>query len=145
MLEDFVHGERVKLILDLRLQTKGVISNRPPIRPIKCFIPPTIPHAKVQASVGDHFFSARSTRLQRTRGIIQPYIATMVQVASHVEVVILDKNNSIFELGQSRDLHDLLDELFSALVRWVGLARKEELNRSLRIVDDLSQLIQVSK
>ena len=69
----------------------------------------------------------------------------MIQVTSHVEVVILDKNNSIFELWQRRNLHDLLDELFPTLVRWVGLARKEELNRSLRIVDDLSQLIQVSK
>ena len=69
----------------------------------------------------------------------------MIKKASHVKVIVLHEQNPVLELGHRGNLHDLLDQLFAPLIRWVGFARKEKLHWALRIVDDLRQLIQIAE
>ena len=69
----------------------------------------------------------------------------MIKKAGDIEVIVFHENDAVFELGQCRNLHDLLDQTLPPLVGGMGLTRKNKLHRPFRVIDDFRQLVEVTE
>ncbi len=64
-------------------------------------------------------------------------------MASHVDVVVLDENEFVGEPRIAHHFGNLLQHPLAGLVARMRLARKHELHRPCRVVDDLSEPLDI--
>ena len=69
----------------------------------------------------------------------------MIKVTGNVDVVVFDENNFSLEFRHAADLVNFLDEFFARLIGGMGFAGKDQLDRSLSVVDDAGKAIEVAE
>ena len=97
--------------------------------------PPAVEHGEIQAAVEDDLLAAGAGGFERAARIVEPDVDALDQMAADVDVVVLDEDELVGELGVAHHLGDLLQHTLAGLVVRVGLAGKEELHRTLGVVD----------
>ena len=71
------------------------------------------------------------------RGLLsQIDVATLDQVAGHVEVVVLEEEDSPVEGLLTREVDDLADQVLAGVVFGMGLAGEEELQRAFLVGEE---------
>ena len=55
------------------------------------------------------------------------------QALGQVHIVVTKENRMRTDFGPANELYPFLDQGLSRLVRWMGLAREDELHRTLRV------------
>src|SRR6185437_661389 len=80
---------------------------------------------------------------ERTARIVEPYVDALYEVASDVDVVVLDEDELGGELGVSHAFGDLLEHALAGFVVRVGLAGEEELHGTLGVVDHSGEALHV--
>src|SRR5262249_17288305 len=89
--------------------------------------------------------AAGAARFKRPAWVVEPNIHALDQVASDVDVVILDEYDAAAKFGTPANLDDLGDQLLAAVVARMGLAGEDDLHRAVLVVDDGGQALQVAK
>ena len=107
--------------------------------------PPAIEHGEVEAAVEHHFLAAGAGGFQGTARIVEPDVDALDEVAADVDVVVLDEDELVGEVGVAHHLGDLLQHALAGLVVRMGLAGKEELHGALGIVDHGGQPLDVGQ
>ena len=97
------------------------------------FGPPAIQFREIDASVDEHLHAARSTRLPRPPWRVDPDIHPLHQALGQMHIVITEEDRMRTDFGLANELYPFLDQSLSRRVRGMGLAREDELHRSLRI------------
>src|SRR4026208_1968650 len=92
-----IRPPRVHFILKFRGAIVDLCANSPAIAAVVPFAPPAIQYAQIDSTIRSSLHSAGSTRLQGTQRMVQPEIDTLHQAARDVAVVVLQKNDAIFQ------------------------------------------------
>ena len=66
-------------------------------------------------------------------------------MASQTHVVVFEEDNLAFEFRTARDFDDMLNQALTTTIGGMSLTCKYELDRELRIIDNLSQTVEVGK
>src|SRR6185437_363207 len=118
-------------------------SNREAVQPVVRLCPPAVQHGKIQASVENHLLATCARSFQRAPGIVEPHIHTTDEMASHVDVVILNENEFAREARIAPQFGDLLQHSLAGLVARMRFAREHELDGTRRILDDRSKPLDI--
>src|SRR3972149_6221477 len=105
--------------------------------------PPAVAERTGQPAVQQHLLPARAAGLLGMLGRIEPEVHTLHQVARHPHIIVLDEGNSRPEPRVPHQLADLLDEPLAFMVLWMGLAREDDLGRSIRVIEDSVEAPQI--
>ncbi len=70
-------------------------ADRESVKPVVGFCPPSIQNGKVQTAVQYDLLSARSRCFERAARRIQPYIHSLDEVLSDVDVIVLNENQPV--------------------------------------------------
>ena len=97
------------------------------------FRPPAVQLREIEAAVDEHLHAAGATRFPGPPWRVEPDIYPLHQMLREEHVVIAEENRMRTGLGPANELDPLLDQGLSCRVRGMGLARKDELHRFLRI------------
>ena len=109
------------------------VPQRPPHFGRVGFRPPAVQFRKIDAAIDEHFHAAGSACLPGPPRRVQPDVHPLHQVLGQEHVVIAEEDRMRTDLGPANELDPLLDQGLSRRVGWMGLARNDELHRSLRI------------
>ena len=105
--------------------------------------PPAIEDGEVEAAVEHDFLAAGAGGFERAAGIVEPDVDALNEVAADVDVVVLDEDELVGEVGVAHHLGDLLEDALAGLVMRMGLAGEEELHRALGVVDHGGEALDV--
>ena len=123
-----------------RVPLPFVVNIRPANRPTRLrrvgLVPPTVEDAGVEHAVGCRLHAARAAGLLRWNRQVQPHVAALHQVARQSHVVVLDEDQPTFECRIAADGRDLAQQVLGQVVVGMGLAREDDLHRSVRVRDD---------
>src|SRR5262249_15302202 len=121
------------------------VSDGKAVESVICLRPPAIEHGKIEPTIQDHFLSARARSLKRPSRIVQPDVHALHEVASDVDVIVLDENHFVREARIPHQLRDLLEDSLARFVLRVRLSSEYELDRPFRIIDHGCQLFDISQ
>ena len=107
--------------------------------------PPTVEDRAVQPAVEHGLHAAGAGGFLGSARVVEPDVDALDQVPGDVDVVVFDEHDAAGEARIVAQVGDLLDELLAGLVGRVGLAGEDELHRSLRVVDQLEQLVELAE
>ena len=89
--------------------------------------------------------AGRTGSLQRPGRVVQPHVHALHEALGEGNVVAGHEDDAAQEPVLLGDLHDLLDEVLAHAVGRVGLAGEDELHRTLGVVDDGVEPIEVAE
>ena len=115
------------------------------VEPVVGLGPPAVEYGQIEAAVEHDLLAAGAGGLERTARIVEPHIDALDQVAADVDVVVLDEDELVAELGVAHHARDLLQDSLSRLVVRMRLAGEQELHRALGIVDHRGQALDVGE
>ena len=148
LLKQFIHRVCVRFVNRLRFFGDGArfIKRRvncPAAAQLFCFGPPPISDAEIQHAVRGCFHAAGSACFIRWQRIIEPDIYAINEVASDTNVVVFNEDDFMLESWFGGDAADSLDEQFSLVVVRVRLSCENELDRHLRIIENLVKPVDI--
>ncbi|MCK7527457.1 MAG: hypothetical protein MZV64_62555 [Ignavibacteriales bacterium] len=120
-----------------------ILANGPAVFTVVGFAPPAIQNGEVQRAVDGRLHAGCAAGFQRTTGRVQPHIHTLDQVTRKVHVVIFDEDQASARFSAFDGAIDLLDELLAGFISRMRLARKDDLHRHVRAVDDMQQAFHI--
>lgn len=120
-------------------------ADRPAILAVVALVPPTIENAEVERTVRGVFRTARSARLERPSGIVQPDVGSLHEITSDIHVVILDEDDAILKSGILRQFDDILYEFLALRICRMSLAGDDHLDRGLLVVEDRVEAIRIAE
>ena len=94
--------------------------------------------------LGGHLHAAGAAGLQGRRGVVQPDVDALHQVAGDLDVVVLEEDDALAELVPLGQVDELPDQLLAGVVLGVGLAGEDDLHRPLGVVEDRGQALGVA-
>ena len=89
--------------------------------------------------------STRTRSLLRASRGVHPYVHALHHVTGQVHVIIREEQYLTQELRVFGDLHYPLDQILTGLIRRVSFPREYKLNRTIRVIHDLIQTIQITE
>ena len=107
-----------------------------PVQPVVGFRPPPVEHRQIQSAVQHDLLSAGAARLERPPRVVEPHVDALDEIAADVDVVVLDEEQLAGEARIAHEPRDLLQHLLARAVVRMRLAREDELDRHLRVVDE---------
>src|SRR5205807_3443729 len=107
--------------------------------------PPAVEHGKIESAIQDNFLAAGARCLQGAARIVQPDIDSLHEVAANVDVVVLDKDELVGEEAVAHEFGNLLQDSLAGFVVRMGLAGKDELDRTFGIVDHRGETLDVGE
>ena len=116
-----------------------------PLLPSNASGPPPVQHGKIKSPVQDNFLATGPGCFEGSTWIVQPDIDTLNQMATDVNVVIFNEHDPISKTFVVFQDGNRANKLLTGFVLRMSLARKNQLNRSLRIVDDFADSVEVIK
>src|SRR4029453_7508519 len=135
VLEQLIKTARVHFILKFRGAIVDFCTNSPAIAAVVPFAPPAIEHAQIDSAIRSSLHSAGSARLQRAQRMVQPKIDTLPETARNVAVVVLQKNDAIFQASFTAESVNFLDQRFAGFIAWMRFACENELHGARAIVE----------
>src|SRR5215470_521222 len=96
--QDAVEIFGISRIMNIRTRVSPAVSDRETVQTVVGFSPPSIENRKIKAAIQNNFLTACARSFQRTPRIVQPDIDAAHQVASDIDVVVLDKYELVGEL-----------------------------------------------
>src|SRR4030095_12699940 len=135
----------VHFILKFRGAIIDFRANGPAVAAVVPFAPPAVEDAQVDSATGGSLHSAGSARLERTQWMVQPKIDTLHQAARDVAVVVLQKDDAIFQTSFVTELVNFLNESLTTFITWMRFACKNELHRTRRIIQQSLQAFLVAE
>src|SRR5207253_1136884 len=106
--------------------------------------PPAVKDAQVQSAIAADFHAAGSRRFQRAARVVQPYVDALHEIAGDVHVVIFEEHNAAAKFRTPSDVQNLGDQFFAAMVARVCLAGEDELHRTLFVIENGGEAIQIA-
>src|SRR5262245_5981775 len=107
--------------------------------------PPSVEDRKIQSAVKHYFLAAGPGGLHRPPRIVQPEIDPLHEAAREIYIVIFDEEHLAGKPRVTHQTGDLLQNLLSRIIARMSFAGEDELNRSLRVVDQRSEHLYVLK
>ena len=145
VFEQAVDGSSIEFVLLTLVLVSAHIGECPTCTFAVAFVPPTVEYREVDNTIHECLL-ARSTRgFERTCGGVHPDVHTAHETTSQLHVVVVEEDDLTDELRTLRDVVDVLDETLTCTVSGVCLTSEEELHRVVRVVDNLSQTIEVGE
>src|ERR1700677_3793997 len=89
------------------------------------------------------FHAAGAAGFERTPWIVKPNIAATDHLAGNMDVVIFYEHEVVRQVAVPAQMDDLLDEPFAVIVAWMGLARKNKLNRAVPVFAKFHDVIEL--
>jgi hypothetical protein len=90
-------------------------------------------------------FGAGAGSFERAARIVQPNVAAGNHLARDMDIIVLNKYKMAQQIRKLAEMNDMLDEAFAFIVFRMGLAGKDELDRTLRILDELCDVPELLK
>ena len=122
--QDVIQRLEVALVLFGGRHVAHAVADGEPVEPVVGLGPPAVEDGQVEAAVEQHLLPAGSARLLRPARGIEPHVHTLHQMASHVDVVVLDENHTRTQVVQQTGLIDRTQKLLARLVVGMRLAGK---------------------
>ena len=144
-LQHLIDGSSIQLVLVRLVLIRTMFGQGPTCTFYVTFVPPTVLHREVQHTVHLRFLAGCTGSLKRTGRRIQPDIHTTHQTFSQTHIVVLQEDNLTEELRHTTNLNNTLNQALSSAICRVSLTREQELNRIIRVVNQLIQALQVRK
>ena len=145
VLEQLIQTAGVHFILKFSGAIVDLGANRPAVAAVVAFAPPAIEHAQVNPAVRRRFHSAGAACFQRSQRMVQPKIDPLHEPACDVAVVVLKKNDAIFQAGFAAKFVNLLDQCLACFVARMCFAREDELHRARGIIHQSLQSFLVTE
>ena len=123
----------------------GIIADGESIGAVVALTPPAIKNAEVEAAVATGLHATGAGSFERAARIVQPDITAGNHLPADVHVVVLYEHEVAFELAVFAQVNDVLDEALALVVARMGLARENELNGPLFVVDELHDISKLLK
>ena len=143
VLEQTIDCCSIKLILITLVLICTFLGKSPTCALAIALKPPTIKYREVYNTIHLSLLTRCTRCLKRTSWSIHPDINTRYKTTSKHEVVVLKEDNLAKELRTLAYLIDLLDQALACTISRVCLTCKEELNRTLWVVNDLRKTLKV--
>ena len=144
-LEHGVDGLSIELILERLVLERTLVGKSPTCALLVTLVPPAVEDGEVQGTIHDGLLARSTGSLQWTSWGVHPDVATRNETLGNIHVVVLDKDYLAYELRHTRNLDDATDQTLATAISWVSLACKDELNRTLGVVDNLGQTVEVGE
>ena len=133
----------VLAILFLDVVGMRVVADGEAVLAVEAFAPPTVEDAEVQAAVAARLHAAGAARFERAARVVQPDIAAAHHLARDMDIVILDEDQFALHLAILAEVNDLLDELLALVVARMRLAGEDELQRTLLVMRQLHDVLEL--
>src|SRR5262245_56695593 len=104
------------------------LTDRPTVVAVVAFVPPAVQHAHIEDAVHPGFLPAGTAGLQRRARVVEPYVDTLSEEMRRVHLVVFDKRDVAGETIVRGKRIDLMDEMFSMLVRRMCLSSEHHLH-----------------
>src|SRR5690606_13163125 len=117
VLECLVETESVGFVLKVLVVVVSIVTNCPAIFTIVTFCPPTIQDGQIECSVHSGFHPAGTGSFAGSARGIEPNVNALYQMARHVHVVIIQKDQAT---AITRALNMAVNFLDQTLARLVG-------------------------
>ena len=135
----------IKLILIALVLICTLLGKSPTCTLAIALKPPTIKYREIYNTVHLSLLTRCTRSLKRTCWSVHPNINTRYKTTSKHKIVILKEDNLTKELRTLANLIDLLDQALTCTISRVCLTSKEELNRTLWVVNNLRKTLKVCK
>ena len=109
------------------------------------FIPPTIQSTNISDAVGLSFHAAGAAGFLRTERCVEPDVAALDLAAGDGDIVVFEKNKPATKFWASSEIDDGFDELLAVIIARMGFASEDDLNRTLRIIEDAGETLGVAE
>src|SRR5579872_595309 len=109
-------------------------SNSEAIHAVVSLGPPTIENGTIQSAVQHDFLTARARSFEGAARIVEPYVHALHEMPADIDVVVLDKDKFLAELGIAHQLRNLLQHALARLIERMRLTGKHELDGTVGIV-----------
>ena len=109
----------------------------------ECLGPPAVQLGEIDASIDEHLHPARPAGLPRPARRVDPDVHSLHQALGQQHVVIAEEYGVCADIGSTDELHPFPDQRLTGLIRRVGFARHDELDRAGRIGQQTEQPIAV--
>ncbi len=127
-MEDAVEVFAVAGVVDVHVGVGSAFADGEAVESVVGFSPPAVEDGEIEASVEDDFLSAGAGGFEGAAGIVEPDVDSLDEMTAYVDVVVLDEDELVGELGVAHHLGDLLEDELAGLVERVGFAGEDELN-----------------
>ena len=145
MLEQRIDCSCVKLIL-IALVLVGTLLRECPTGTLTiAFNPPTVKHGEVDHTVHLSLLTGCTRCFERTGRRVHPDVHTRNQATGQLHIVVLEEDNLTKELRTLADLINALNQALTGTISRMRLTREEEQNRTIGIVHNLAQTIEIGK
>ena len=121
----------------------ALLTKRPAVAAAVAFVPPTIEHGEMRHAVQPRLLAARAACFHRRARRVEPHVDTGDHELGDVEVVVVDERDARPEPSVERLLVHLADEVFTRLVRGVGLTGEDDLQRTPGVLEHAEEPLDV--
>ena len=143
MFQDVEQRVAVSFVRNARIDVRRAVPDREAVRTVVRFRPPSVENREVQRPVEHRLLTARTRRLLRTTRIVQPDVDPLNKVSRYVNIVVFQENDAAREFRIPLNANDSTDHVLADIVRWVRFTGENELNRSIRVINELIELLLV--
>src|SRR6516162_535884 len=110
LLQEIVNRPALHFVLVSQVGIFFTRPDRPTVVLSVAFGPPTVQNAEVDAAIATNLHAARSRRFERPARVVEPDVDSLYQMASDVDVVVLDKDYATAKFRPPGNVQDLGDQ-----------------------------------
>ena len=112
---------------------------------VVALVPPAVEDGAVDDAVHGGLHAARARSLERAARVVEPDVDALDEVARDADVVVLEDEDALRELGRAAAREDVLDHALAGPVGGMRLAGKDDLDRPLLVEQDARQALLVAE
>src|SRR5579859_4543702 len=144
-LKQTVQRKAIGLGLDILIVVFTLLTNGPAVFAVVALGPPAVQDTAIGLPVERSLLTTGAAGLVRADRIIEPEICAGDEVASHVDIIVLQEDNFSSQLVAARGPINLLNQRLARFVGGMCLAREDNLDWTRRIVQQAAQAVDVAE
>ena len=145
VLKDIVNGRGIQVVLEALVVVGTLLRQSPAGARLVALDPPPVENGEMHHAVHRSLLTGSSGSLLGTRRVVEPHIHALDHTLCKRDVIAGHEDDLADEAVLLGDLDDLLDEVLAGLVGGMGLSGEDELYRTVGVVDDGVEPVQVGE